>query len=125
MSENAPLVLAETLNRSPVVLRGLTVPEVVVLAMMAVAVWFPTGIIVGAWLWTWMMGLAVAVVFLIATVFLMPLVLERLKRDKPTAYYSQRIRRWATARLGVKNGAFVPRNTRFELGRTYLVSRHD
>ena len=111
-------VLAETLNRSPVVLRGLTVPEVVVLAMVAIAGWFPAGILLGYWLWTWMMGLAVAVVCLVATVFLMPLLLERLKRDKPTGYYSQRLRVWAATHLGIPCPAFVPRGTRFALGRT-------
>lgn len=87
-------ILAERLNAEPVIFKGCGSSELAYLLVVAVAFWFPVSIVLATLLGAPAMGIGSSAVGVLATVWFMAGVLQRLKRGRPDGYYQQRIVVW-------------------------------
>jgi conjugative transfer region protein (TIGR03750 family) len=84
----------QTANRmagEPPILRGCSSSELLVIAIIATAVWLPLCVVVGLSAGYATMGIGVASLLIGASVWGGTFVLQILKRNRPDAYYQQRI----------------------------------
>lgn len=88
-------LLGERLNTEPAVFRGCTASELVTLVLMASALWLPLGLIGGILIGKLAIGMALGVVALVGTLFVVPTIFQTLKRGKPDGHYQIRLRIWA------------------------------
>lgn len=79
--------LPDRLNAEPVVYRGLTAPELGLLAGVSIAVWLPVALIVSGLLGYFMMGFGIAALLALATVWCASRWVQVLKRGKPQGYH--------------------------------------
>lgn len=108
--------LAERLNDEPVIFRGCSSSELLMLLGMAAAVWIPGGGFLGAALGGASMGLGLSAAGILGTVFVAATVLQRVKRGRPTGYYQQRIM-LAMHRAGLRRLPVVMTSGSWDIGR--------
>lgn len=87
-----PEILADRLNVEPVILRGLSNSELVMVIKMALVVWIPICLFVAWILGNFAMGLGVAMVLILLTVLLAGTLLQKIKRGRPRNYYQHQMK---------------------------------
>ncbi len=87
-------VTAERLNSEPMILRGCTSSELLMLVAIAVVFWIPLSILVAWWLNALPMAMGMAGIGVLVTVVVMATVFQRVKRGRPDGYYQQYIAIW-------------------------------
>ena len=94
MSEQSdiPEILADRLNSEPVILRGLSNTELMLVIKFAVLVWIPLCLLVAFLFGNFAMGLGVAMVLVLLTVLFAGTVLQKVKRGRPRNYYQHKMK---------------------------------
>ncbi len=109
--------LADRLNAEPVVMRGYTSSELMMVLGGGFIVWgFVCGLL-GWLLGNVRIGLGFSALCTLATLFLCSPVLKNLKRNRPTHYYQHMIL-ITLDRAGVRRSGFMLRSGSWSLGRT-------
>jgi conjugative transfer region protein (TIGR03750 family) len=87
MSETTVAFLPDRLNGEPVVYRGLTTRELALLAAAAVAVWLPVSLLILGLAGLFMMGIGMAALLALGTVWITSGWIQAVKRGKPDGYH--------------------------------------
>ncbi|MDZ7840879.1 MAG: TIGR03750 family conjugal transfer protein [Gammaproteobacteria bacterium] len=111
-------LLAGHLDTEPVIFRGCSSSELGFILAVAAAAWLPLSFLFAGLLGALTMGAGIAVVGVLATVFLTATVFQRLKRGRPDGYYQQRLR-LGLEDMGLLRSGFVRRGGAWDIGRTY------
>jgi conjugative transfer region protein (TIGR03750 family) len=117
MSRHDPHLLAERLATEPPITRGCSLPEMLVIAMVCIGLFLPSGGFIGSALGSWQLGLAGGVFSIVATFAVVPGLLQRIKRDRPQSYYQHWVRTRAHDR-GLWPCPYVRRSGPWDLGRS-------
>lgn len=86
-----PEILADRLNVEPVVLRGLSNSELVMVIKVAFGFWLPVCLIVAGLFGNFSMGLGMSLVLILLTVLLSGTLLQKIKRGRPRFYYQHQL----------------------------------
>ncbi len=109
--------LADRLNLEPVIFRGSSSSELVMILMLATVFWLPVALLIAVMFGVGPMGLGAAGLCILATVVIGSTIFQRIKRDRPDFYY-QHLLMIQAQRLGFMNKAFVRYSGIWDLGRT-------
>ena len=104
------------LNAEPVIFRGCSVSELMLLVMISAAVLIPASLILCGLFGYLMMGVGLGLMLVIATVVIGASVMQRLKRGRPLGYYQLRVRLWAEA-LPLVRSPFIRQSQVWDIGR--------
>lgn len=110
-------LLAGRLDTEPVIFRGCSSSELGFILGLATAVWLPLSFLFAGLLGALAMGAGIAVVGVLATVFVTATIFQRLKRGRPDGYYQQRLR-LGLEDMGLRRSGFVRRGGAWDIGRT-------
>jgi len=116
--------LAQRLNSEPVIFHGCTSTELITLAIMSVVTWLPVGGIVGGvFIGSFPLGMGIAVVGILLTIFIVPKLFQKMKRGKPDGYYQVRIFIFLQKAKFFRNSGlfevqYIRDSIRWDLGRT-------
>lgn len=109
--------LADRLNYEPVIFRGSTSTELMLLLTFSAAFWLPAGFLIAWWFGQLAMGVGIAAIAILVTVFYGSTVFQIIKRGRPDYYYQQLIA-IGLQRLRLRKTGFVLRSGSWDLGRT-------
>jgi len=109
--------LADRLNQEPVIFRGSTNSELGMILFCAVIFWIPVSLIIAALLGAVMMGLGIAALGVLTTVFVGSTLFQRIKRGRQDYYYQQKLLIYLQ-KAGLRRAALVLRGGYWDLGRT-------
>ena len=87
-------VLAERMNSEPMILRGCTSSELVMLVFASIALWLPLGVLIAWALGAVPMAMGISGIGVLLTVYLMATAFQRVKRGRPDGYYQQAVAVW-------------------------------
>ncbi len=110
-------ILAERLNVEPAVFKGCSSLELGVITVMSALVWLPASLLLAGLMGALTMGFGIAGVGVVASAVGMASVFQRLKRNRPDAYYRQQIAIWLDEH-GLRRAGFVRRSGAWDVGRT-------
>ena len=82
---------ADRLNTEPPILRGCTYTELTAIVVIAVIFWLPLSFLLADFAGQLSMGLGLATLGVLGTVFLMATWFQRIKRGRPFGYYQQKV----------------------------------
>lgn len=108
--------MAERVNEEPPIFRGCSSSELLGILVLAVIVWLPVGIFLGFVVGAPMMGIGIAAVAVLGTVFVTATVFQRIKRGRPSGYYQQRAM-LALHRMGLRRVPVTVRSGPWDVGR--------
>jgi len=92
VESNIPEILADRLNVEPVILRGLSNSELMLVLKISLGVWLPVCIITAGILGNFGMGFGAAMVLIIISVLISGTLLQKIKRGRPKFYYQHKLR---------------------------------
>lgn len=110
--------LADRLNQEPVIFRGSTNSELGMILLFATVFWLPFGLILAGLLGAITMGLGIAMVGILATLFFGATQFQRIKRGRPDHYYQHRAR-IVLKRLGLRQAKLILAAGHWDIGRTH------
>lgn len=110
----------DRVNVEPAILLGLSSSEAVWTIAAAFALWVPVGIVVGLLTRTMAIGVLVATLMPLATVYLAALKMAAVKRDRPDLYYLHLFRQ-SLARRGLRRSRFITHTGGWDLGRSFAA----
>lgn len=111
------MLRTDRLNGEPVIFRGCSSSELTAIAGASAAAWLPLGLVVASAFGAPLMGVGAAGIAVLATVFVMASLFQRLKRGRPEGHYQQ----WLAIVLesiGVRKSGFIRRSGTWDVGRT-------
>ncbi len=108
--------MADRLNFEPVIFRGCTGTEMIVLVKAAAAVWIPAGLLIMILL-TPAIGMGVLLFGILGTVFFSATFFQRIKRGRPEFYYQIQVKK-LTARYFWFRSPYIEYSGQWSLGRT-------
>lgn len=109
--------LADRLNYEPVIFRGSTSTELLMILSAAAAFWLPFGFLIASLFGVPSMGVGVAAIGVLATVYYGSTGFQIIKRGRPDFYAQQRVA-IQLQRLRLRRSGFVLRSGTWDLGRT-------
>ncbi len=109
--------VADRMNAEPAIFKGCSTSELLVIAVVATAVWLPSSLLISALLGAVTMGLGAAGVGIIASVVIVASIFQKLKAGRPDGFYQQRFRIWLADR-GIAQSPFIRISQKWDLGRT-------
>ena len=115
--EDQTETLADRLNQEPVIFRGSTNSELGLILLCAVIFWVPVGLILGALMGAVVMGLGIATLGVLVTIFIGATVFQRIKRGRPDNYYQHRMF-ILLYKFGVRKSSLILKAGSWDLGRT-------
>jgi conjugative transfer region protein (TIGR03750 family) len=110
-------LLATRLDTEPVIFRGCSSSELGMIVTLSAVVWLPMSFLLAGLLGAFTMGAGIAMMGVLATVFLTATVFQRLKRGRPDGHYQQRLR-LALEDLGLRGSGLIRRSGAWDIGRT-------
>ena len=110
-------ILADRLNAEPAIFKGCSSSELGVIVGVGALVWLPVSLVLAGLMGAVTMGFGLAGVGVVATVVVMAILFQRLKRNRPDGYYQQRFVIWLHDN-GVRRSALVRRSGSWDIGRT-------
>jgi conjugative transfer region protein (TIGR03750 family) len=116
----APLHAAPCVDRvnvEPAILLGLSSSEAVWTIAAAFSVWVPIGILMGLVTRSMAIGVLIASVTPLLTVYVAALKMAAVKRDRPDLYYLHLFRQ-RLARIGLRHSRFINHAGPWDLGRS-------
>lgn len=90
-TKDVPEILADRLNVEPVILRGLSNSELIMVVKASLCVWVPVCIFTAGLLGNFAMGFGVAMVLVIISVLVAGTLLQKIKRGRPKFYYQHKL----------------------------------
>jgi conjugative transfer region protein (TIGR03750 family) len=109
--------LADRLNLEPVIFRGSSSSELLMMVIVSTLFWLPVSIIVAAMLGAVAMGLGMTGLGVLASVVIGSTLFQRIKRDRPDYYY-QHLLLILRQRFGFLKNGFIRHSGVWDLGRT-------
>ena len=88
------LVSLHRLNGEPVIILGFTRHELTQVLLIALVVCLPLGLLVMSVIGRTMQGIPVGLLLALAVLIITGLTLSKIKRQRPMAYYQQRLALW-------------------------------
>lgn len=116
-TETSTETLADRLNQEPVIFRGSTNSELGMILLCATVFWLPTGLILAALFGAMVMGLGIAALGVLGTVYFGSTWFQRIKRGRPDFYYQHLLIIYLN-KLGVRSSSLIARQGSWDLGRT-------
>ncbi len=110
----------DRVNVEPAILLGLSSSEAVWTIAAAFAIWVPVGLAVGLATRIMAIGVLVATLMPLATVYLAALKMAAVKRDRPDLYYLHLFRQ-SLARRGLRRSRFIVHSGGWDLGRSFAA----
>lgn len=86
-----PEILADRLNVEPVILRGLSNSELVLVMKIAAGFWLPVCMLIAGLFGNFAMGLGIAMVLILISVLFSGTILQKIKRGRPRYYYQHQL----------------------------------
>lgn len=115
--ESTTETLADRLNQEPVIFRGSSSSELGMILLCAVVFWVPFALIVTGLLGALAMGLGLASLGVLATVFIGATCFQKIKRGRPDNYYQHRMM-ILLHQLGLRSTPLIRHQGAWSLGRT-------
>lgn len=115
--DNNTETLADRLNHEPVIFRGSSSSELGMILLCAVVFWVPFALIIAALLGAVAMGLGLASLGILATVFIGSTLFQKIKRGRPDNYYQHRMM-IILHQLGLRTSTLIRYQGAWYLGRT-------
>ncbi len=115
MSRNDNL-LGDRLNAEPAIFRGCTFSELGVMAVVSILLWLPVSFTLAGLFGAITMGMGLAALGVIGTVYGTATLFQRIKRGRPDGYYQQRIVLFLHD-TGLRRSGFVRRSGDWDIGR--------
>lgn len=109
-------ILADRLNYEPIILRGSTSSELVMILSVSAAFWVPMSFLIAFAIGAPMMGLGICGISILASVWIGCTLFQKVKLGRPDYYYQHKIM-LLLDRLMLKRSGFVLRAGVWELGR--------
>ena len=109
--------LADRLNQEPVIFRGSTNSELGMILLVATVFWLPTGLLLAGLFGAPVMGLGIATLGVLATIYFGSTGFQRIKRGRPDFYY-QHVLIIKLNKLGLRSSSLIARQGPWDLGRT-------
>jgi conjugative transfer region protein (TIGR03750 family) len=113
--------LTDRVNVEPPILNGMTASEASMIGALALGAWVVVGLLGAAVLGRWQVLLAAAIFGPMVTLWKASVVLARIKRNRPDAYYRQAAQLWLSSR-GLSRTRFIRHDGHWELGRAFGIS---
>lgn len=113
--------LTDRVNIEPPILNGMTAPEASMIGALAFGAWVVVGLLGAAALGRWQVLLGAAIFGPMVTLWKASVVLARIKRNRPDAYYRQAAQLWLSSR-GLLRTRFIRHDGHWELGRAFGAS---
>lgn len=108
--------MADRLNFEPVIFRGCTGSEMIVLVKIALVVWLPVGLLIMI-LAAPALGMGVMLFGALGTVFFSATAFQRIKRGRPEFYYQIKMKKLTSRHFGTKS-PYIEHTGQWSLGRT-------
>ena len=86
-----PHLRADRLNTEPPIFRGCSYTELTAIVVLSVVIWLPLSFVLAGLAGRFSMGLGIATLGVLVTVFLIATWFQRIKRGRPFGYYQQRV----------------------------------
>lgn len=112
--------LTDRANREPDILRGLTSSEATLAILIVAPIWLLIGVLVAVITEIWALGVLLASLAPMITIWIAAGWLAKVKRNKPDDYYTHSFRYWLAAN-GFRN-PFISHKGYWENGRNMDVS---
>lgn len=113
-------LLADRLNSEPLIFRGCSHSELGMILLGAVVFWLPMSLIVAAAFGALSMGLGLAGLGILASVYFGATLFQAIKRGRPDNYYRHLI--WVTLNdLGLWRSPLIRRTGYWSLGRSFVI----
>lgn len=109
--------LAKRIDEEPVVFRGCTASELMVILGVATAFWVPTSLVVAGLAGYFTAGFGLAVVGIVVTLLFTSKYFQSIKRGRPDGFYQHKVILWLDAR-GWRRSGFIVHSGLWDLGRT-------
>ena len=114
--------LTDRANREPAILRGLTSSEAQLAIFIVMPIYTVVGLVVVFVTKIWALGVLIASLAPMLTVWVVAGWLAKVKRNKPDYYYQHRFKLWL-AKNGLKKSRFIDHDGFWETGRDVPVPR--
>ncbi|MBE0435971.1 MAG: TIGR03750 family conjugal transfer protein [Methylomicrobium sp.] len=115
--------MADRLNQEPVIFRGSTNSELGMILLCATVFWLPAGLLLAGLFGAAVMGLGIATLGVLATIYFGSTWFQRIKRGRPDFYY-QHVLIIKLNKLGLRSSSLIARQGPWDLGRTLPRSFH-
>lgn len=122
VSSRADAPLTDRANREPAILRGLTSSEAQLAIFIVMPIYTMIGLVVAFVTKIWALGVLIASLAPMLTVWALAGWLATIKRNKPDYYYLHRFNFWL-AQNGLRKSRFIDHAGYWELGRDLPMPR--
>jgi len=119
-SGHAPLT--DRANNEPAIMRGLTASETQIAALIFFPVWVVIGVLVAFITKIWAIGVLIASLAPMVTVWVLAGWLATIKRDRPDNFYLHKYWHWM-AKSGFSKGHFINHNGHWDIGLEFDAQR--
>lgn len=109
--------LAKRIDEEPVVFRGCTASELMVILGAAAVFWVPTALVIARLAGYFTAGFGIAVVGIVVTLLFMSKYFQSIKRGRPDGYYQHAVILWLDDK-GLRRSGFIVHSGIWDLGRT-------
>lgn len=109
--------LARRIDEEPVVFRGCTASELIVILGTATAFWVPASLLITGFLGYFTAGFGLAVIGIVVTLLLASNYFQSIKRGRPDGYYQHKTILWLDV-MGLRPSGFIVHSGVWDLGRT-------
>lgn len=109
--------IAKRIDEEPVVFRGCTASELMVILGMAAAFWVPAALVIAGLAGYFTAGFGLAVVGIVVTLLAASKYFQSIKRGRPDGYYQHKTLLRLDA-LGLRRSGFIVHTGLWDLGRT-------
>ena len=116
-SQNQVEHVPRRLDEEPVVFKGLTASEIIVILIATAVVWLPLCLIVLGMLGFFVAGFGMAVAAIVGTVMIAPNYVAKWKENRPDGYLQHTVALWLHAK-GIRKCRFIVREGQWDIGRT-------
>ena len=114
---NTDHILADRLNVEPAIFKGCSSSELGVIVAVAIIVWLPLSVLLAWMLGAPSMGLGMAGIAIVLTVFITAVVFQRVKRGRPDGYYQQQFI-IGLSKIRLRRSPFIRRDGSWAIGRS-------
>jgi conjugative transfer region protein (TIGR03750 family) len=109
--------LANRIDEEPVVFRGCTTSELMVILGLAAAFWLPTSMVIAGMLGYFTAGFGLTIVGIVVTLLWASKHFQSIKRGRPDGYYQHKVILWLDV-MGLRPSGFIVHSGVWDLGRT-------
>lgn len=116
----SPAPLTDRANSEPAIMRGLTASETQLAAFIALPFWVVVGVLVAIASEVWALGVLIASLAPMVTVWMLGGRLASIKRDRPDGFYMHKFWQWR-AKAGLGESPFITHDGYWDIGRDIVA----